>query len=431
MKSEKQPQHKPAIVIVDDEPLFLDIVQRRVARQAEWDVIGFENPLEALAYLQNNVVDVVISDIYMVEMDGIDFLEKVHKLNTDTVLILMTSGKDRNKTIEAVNRLDLYFFYDKESRWEDMLVVLRNAIEKRALTLSLQQRFNELEQANQQLKAIQNDLLQQKKRAVIGELIQGTCHNINTPLGVIVGNAELIRYQLQPQSASLSPASLLDRVDAIQEAAERIQDITYNLMLKSKMDQSPQQQEFSLNTLVERELKFLQANAFLRLRVHVELQLHTSMPKVLLNYGDMSQVFGNILRNALDAISEEEEPKLLFVTGVSEPFVFLEIHDNGPGVPEELYSRIFDPFFTTKDKQAPASAYSPQQSSNDGQAKGGMGLGLYSVTKLLEPYQGAVKVDNSPLGGACFRICLPLPDNGKPPHANQGEEKANSTTLPP
>lgn len=401
---------QPTIVIVDDEPLFLDIVTRRIARQREWNVVGFESPTLALNYLSYHTVDVVLSDIHMMEMDGIDFLERVNDLYPDTVQVLMTNDKDRNKAIEAINRLNLYFFYDKDRPWDNMDVVLRNAIEKRSLTLNLRQRVKELEDKNQQLREIQDDLIHQKKRAVIGELIQGTCHNINTPLGVILGNVELMRYQLQLNSNHpLSPKTILDKLGAIQEAAERVQDITYNLMLKSKMDQSPQQQETSINTLVTRELKFLQADAFLRHRVALELELEPSQPKVFLSYGDLSQVFSNIVRNALDAISHLEEPKLRIVTSIKQDKVCVEIHDNGPGVPEELRARIFDPFFSTKGKQAkpPSKATGSSPSKHTG-PKGGIGLGLYSATTLLTPHQGTIEVTESPLRGACFHIHLPL-----------------------
>ncbi len=411
---------QPTIVIVDDEPLFLGIVTRRIARQREWNVVGFESPTLALSYLSSHTVDVVLSDIHMMEMDGIDFLERVYDLYPDTVQVLMTNDKDRNKAIEAINRLNLYFFYDKDRPWDDMDVVLRNAIEKRSLSLSLRRRIKELEDKNQQLREIKDDLIRQKKRAVIGELIQGTCHNINTPLGVILGNVELVRYQLQLNSNPPlhSPKTILDKLGAIQEAAERVQDITYNLMLKSKMDQSPQQQETSINTLVTREIKFLQADAFLRHRVVLELELEPSQPKVFLNYGDLSQVFSNIVRNALDAISHLEEPKLKIVTSIKQDKVCIEIHDNGPGVPEELRARIFDPFFSTKDKQAkPSSKTTTSSLSKHTGPKGGIGLGLYSATTLLTPHHGTIEVTESPLGGACFHIYLPLHETQEPlPH---------------
>ncbi|TNE51479.1 MAG: hybrid sensor histidine kinase/response regulator [Deltaproteobacteria bacterium] len=402
-------EQQPTIVIVDDEPLFLEIVTRRIARHKGWNVVSFEIPTLALNYLSYHTVDVVLSDIHMNEMDGIDFLERVNDLYPDTVQVLMTNDKDRNKAIEAINRLNLYFFYDKDRPWDDMDVVLRNAIEKRSLTLNLRKRVKELEDKNQQLREIKDDLIRQKKRAVIGELIQGTCHNINTPLGVILGNVELVRYQLQLDSEQPlnSPKAILDKLGAIQEAAERVQDITYNLMLKSKMDQSPQRQETSINTLVKREIKFLQADAFLRHRVALELELEPSQPKVFLNYGDLSQVFGNIVRNALDAVSHLEEPKLRIVTSTKQEKVIVEIHDNGPGVPEDLRARIFDPFFSTKDKQAKPSSKATASPKSIG-PKGGIGLGLYSASALLAPHQGTIEVTKSPLEGACFQILLPV-----------------------
>ncbi len=406
---------RPVVMIVDDEPLFLDIVKRRVSRNRHWDVVTFDNPLDALAYLRESPVDVLLSDVYMIELDGVEFLAQARTISPDVVQILMTGERDGSKTIEAINRLDLYFFFDKNRIWKELAVVLRNALERKRLVIDLRKQIKELEETNARLNAIQDDLLRQRKRAVIGELIQGTCHNLNTPLGVILGHSELLHWQLSSPSKSkaLNPEELLAKIQTIQDAAERIQDITYNLMLKSRMDQSPKRQATSLADLVVRELKFLQADAFLRHRVDVSEDFNARVPKVMINYGDFSQIFGNLIRNATDAMHEQQNPRIMIATRFDDTHIILELHDTGPGVPKELRERIFDPFFSTK-KNVEEPTLETDPGLQDNIEPTGMGLGLYSIKKLLEPYHGHIEVDESPLGGACFRILLPRSENEAP-----------------
>lgn len=395
---------KPKIVMVDDDAFFLDMTKRRLGSLGNWDILIFADIEEALALLRREPVDVVLADIRMPQMNGIEFLVQARPLCPEAIQMLMTSFSDHKAAVEAIHRLpELYFFFDKGRDWHELAIILRNALEKKKLSLRLQQRIKELE-------VIQDDLLRQKKQAVIGELIQGTCHNINTPLGVILGHVETMRWGIQSlqNKHGISLATLLEPLGQIEEATHRIQDITNNLVNKSRMDQSPKLQEVSLNDLVEREVKFLQADSFLRNRVDVTLEFFPALPKLSINYGDFSQILGNLIRNALDAVFKHPQPKLFLKTWATETSVGLEVHDNGPGIPEELRQRIFDPFFTTKkrkDDLYPTTA-SQQQGGEEPQ---GTGLGLYSVKRLLEPYSGVVEVETSPLGGACFRIILPRP----------------------
>ena len=95
----------------------------------------------------------------------------------------------------------------------------------------------------------------------------------------------------------------------------------------------------------------------------------------------------NLIVNAADATDGNGRIDVRLAPAAGE--AVLEVHDNGPGIPEELRQRIFEPFYTTKER--------------------GTGLGLLSVRACAEEHQGHVEVLSSPLGGGCFRLSLPLP----------------------
>jgi signal transduction histidine kinase len=397
---------KSLVVVIDDDGGYLNLLVKNLKAKYDWDIKAFTITQEILQFVQENAkeIDVVVADMWLdTPMDGIELLEQIGKINEDIVKILMT-GKDNPKVAkQAVARTTMYGFIDKDWAVEGIGIVLKNALEKRAISMALRQQVKVLEK-------IQDDLFHQKKFSVIGELIQGTCHNLNTPLGVIIGHAELMKWELESiKNPEVNCASLLNHLNTIQDAADRIQDIIQNLIIKSRMDQEIKIHELSLNDLIERELKFLQADVFLRHKVDTTLDLADDLPKLRCNYGDLSQVFSNLIRNAMDAMFETKNPRLYISTKYFAQEIWLEVHDNGPGVPLDIRDKIFMPYFSTK-------AHKLLQFGADREDhrvfSSGIGLGLHSVTRLLATYNAKVTVDDSPLGGACFRLIFPR----KPSH---------------
>lgn len=396
-------QVHPQVVVVDDNELLLAAMKRWLRRELGWASECFDSPIEALEYLRDHAVDILIVDLVMPELNGIDFLSEVQLIHDDAVQILMTGHDFYDSVIDAINRLNLYFFVEKPWEPQKMLLVLHNAWEKKRLAANLARLGGEAKETFQKLRLAQKDLLRQKNQAVMGELIQGVCHNLNSPLGVVVGHLDLLKLHLDSNEGPTIPREQVESsIQKIDEATNRIRQIVDNLMVKSRMEGETLRQRIAIDKGVRQEMDFLHADAFLKHNVSYSLDSEENLPELVLNYADFSQIFGNLVRNALDAMRDVSQPRLEVSTRYDreQDAILLEVHDNGPGVEDDLKESIFQPFFTTK------KPVEVDQGSDE--APRGTGLGLHSVVQLLRPYKGEIHVEDSPLGGACFKVLLPL-----------------------
>lgn len=254
----------------------------------------------------------------------------------------------------------------------------------------------------ERIAALEEALRRTKQKAVIGELTQGFCHNLKTPINLITGHLEMLKWHLSSiKNIDLSVlAAVQDSMEAIESACSRVADMTQNLLLKSRREESSDKQEVSFNSLILREIKFLEADSFFRNHVKVSLDLAEGLPLKNLLYNDWSQGFGNLVRNALEAMTDTTSPQITIKTFASESEIGWEVHDSGPGIPLKQRKDVWEAFFSTKRDEKAA----PHKKN----LEGSRGLGLYWLRNLVEEHGGSVEIDTSYLGGALFRIRLPL-----------------------
>jgi signal transduction histidine kinase len=207
--------------------------------------------------------------------------------------------------------------------------------------------------------------------------------------GVVPGQLESLTGYLDPGAIAvvLSQFTSSLRTERIAEAmvdsTARIFDLIRAIKDYSYMDQMPIQ-EVDIPQGLENTLAMLAS----RLR-HVEVirDYEPNLPCVSAYGRELNQVWTALIENALDAVQDKGEIKLIVRTAGD--MLLVEIWDNGPGIPAELQARIFEPFFTTK---APGS---------------GLGLGLDVVSRIVRMHRGYVSVQSKP-GSTCFQVRLPL-----------------------
>jgi signal transduction histidine kinase len=171
--------------------------------------------------------------------------------------------------------------------------------------------------------------------------------------------------------------------EAMIDSTARIFDLIRAIKDYSYMDQMPIQ-EVDVPQSLENTLAMVAS----RLRkVEVIRDYEPNLPPVSAYGRELNQVWTALIENALDAIQDEGQIRLLVRTAGD--MLLIEVWDNGPGIPVELQARIFEPFFTTK---APGS---------------GLGLGLDVVSRIVRMHRGYVTVQSKP-GSTCFQIRLPL-----------------------
>jgi DNA-binding NtrC family response regulator len=121
------------IITVDDDPLVTATLGFLLQLESEFSHVAFNDPNEALDYLKQNEVDVIVSDFVMPQMDGLTFLGRAREVQPEPSRILLTGYADKESAIRAINTIGLYHYVEKPWDNERLLLVMRNAAERTRL----------------------------------------------------------------------------------------------------------------------------------------------------------------------------------------------------------------------------------------------------------------------------------------------------------
>lgn len=266
---------------------------------------------------------------------------------------------------------------------------LEESVERRTrdLVASNQRLSDEIEErrrAEENLRQTQDELIQAAKLAVLGQLAAGINHELNQPLAAIRAYADNARRFLAMSRINQTDANL----EQIIELTHRMADISAQLRQFSRKS-SERQENIPVQSCVEYALRLFHSR--LRdLKVRVDQQMPETTLWVKGDLVRLEQVIVNLISNALQAMTDTDNPTLTVRVGANDTQVHLHIIDNGPGIESSDINQIFAPFFSTK---APGS---------------GLGLGLSISSRIMEDLGGKLKARNHPTGGAQFSIILPL-----------------------
>lgn len=326
----------------------------------------------------------------------------------DHEIVLMRQDETKIFCIETAQAVK-----DRHGKIIEIQGIIRDISERIAMERDIWAMNVELADRNEKLKTTHRRLVQQEKLASIGHLAAGVAHEINNPLGFLKSNHSTLHSFLATLHEAWSKACALDpdghaqiaaaldldyvfnEIDKLvaesDEGFNRIMAIIKNLRSFSRIDDREPLGPYDLEQGLESTL--IMARNEIKYVAEVETEF-CGVPKVQAVGGSINQVLLNILVNAAQAIAGQKRATLghiLVRTTVIEGKVICEIEDDGPGVPDDSKDRLFDPFFTTK----PAGK--------------GTGLGLsLSYDIIVNRHQGSLSVADSPLGGALFKIELPI-----------------------
>lgn len=293
----------------------------------------------------------------------------------------------------------------------------------KAMEARVAQRNRVLRQALVDLKESQAQLLQSEKMASLGQMVAGVAHELNTPLGYVKNNVQLLRELSEPlfelaaaqarlgqclndpdcDEESLSQA-LQAAEQARQQAApellaedlkqlygdtlyglEQIAELVIGLKDFARLDRA-MSEEVDLNDCIRSAL--LIARNHIKDKAEVVQQLG-ELPRIACAPSQINQVLLNLLTNAAQAI--DGMGRIQIRSWADPQGIHVSLQDNGRGMPPEVMVKIFDPFFTTKPV---------------GQ---GTGLGLSISYKIVQDHGGQIRVASEPGRGTRFLISLPLP----------------------
>jgi len=214
---------------------------------------------------------------------------------------------------------------------------------------------------------IEEQLYQTEKLASLGTLSAGVAHEINNPLGVILGFTEILLDRIPPDSKEHEILKTIERQGL---NAKRIVE---KLMTYAR--QPSKQEEFTdLNKDIEGVLSLLQNN-FLTNKIELETRLARDLPQVHGDSGELQQVFINLVNNAVAAMPQGGKFTVMTRVNPYSHMVEAIFADSGTGIPKEIADRIFDPFFTTK------------------KVGEGTGLGLSVSYAIVQKYGGNLRFE--------------------------------------
>jgi signal transduction histidine kinase len=374
---------KPGILFIDDEPRVLRGLERMLHAEADaWRLEFVTSTASARNHLREEPFDAVVLDVSMPGQTGLEFLQELRsdeRLNQIQAVIL-TGLQDQTLKRQALD-LGATDLLTKPVSHEDLVARLRSALRIRAYHHELEARNTALEQA----------VVESHKMRLVGVLAAGVVHDLNNIMAVIVGYSDLTALL-----ASNDP-ELLDTVGHIRGAGERARKILRQILDLSRRNQHALS-ECRLGDVVEECLELLRTSALKGVTIH--WQKPETESTVLADATQMYQMLMNLCINAGQAM--EGDGELTITVGDSlegaapmpgnghGPSVCLEVSDTGPGMTQAVLDHLFEPLFTTRGD------------------KGGSGIGLMVVQRIVQSHGGRITVDSRPGQGTTFRVYLPV-----------------------
>jgi two-component system NtrC family sensor kinase len=372
-----------------------------------------------LEWLQREPFALVITDIQMPGLGGIELLRKINELYQDTAVIIV-SGVDRTQRVIDAVRMGAYDYLVKPCELDVLELCVDRALARRTLLRNARKYKDDLEKRNEelarrkaQLERIQAQLVHSEKMASLGQLAAGVAHELNNPAGFILGNMSalpdyvarleklLATYDsltLSEEDAELVASAkreidhehILSDLTSIardsHEGAERIKGIVQNLRLFSRLDEADLK-EVDVHEGIDSTIRLL-SQYFIGTEIALHRQ-YADLPRITCYAGQLNQVWMNLLVNAAQAIGDAPG-EVGIRTGRNGDSISVSVSDNGHGIPPEQLNRIFDPFFTTK----PVGE--------------GTGLGLSISHGIVARHGGKLIVDSAVGVGTTFEVVLPL-----------------------
>jgi signal transduction histidine kinase len=269
------------------------------------------------------------------------------------------------------------------------------------------QRLEEVvEDQKLRLTLAQQQMLQAAKLSALGELVAGVAHELNNPLTVLIGTADMMEAE--------SSESVKRHLHLMREAINSAQYVVRGLLTFGR--QMPlQKTRVDLAELTERVLGLTFGELHVA-EVKVRKDITPELPPVWADANQLQQVLVNLINNAKQAMTEVEGERRLQITlrrGAAGR-VRLQVTDSGPGIAADVIAKVFDPFVTTKSD--------------------GTGLGLSISYGIIREHGGSLSVESTPGHGATFTIELPIeagPPPAEPPQTagRNGLSQAETTTA--
>jgi signal transduction histidine kinase len=412
-----------SILVVEDDPHIATLIGM-LLEEAGYAVTTVGSGAASLAQVEAGGHDLVVLDWMLPDVPGVSLCRKIKARRGDAflpILMLTARGEPADRVAGLDAGADDYLTkpFDTDELLARVRALLRIRIaevERSSALAALARQHAELQTAYDQLRATQVQLVQSSKLAALGSLVAGVTHELNNPLAIILGNAELLPDPLEEEDRRA--------VAQIIAGARRARRVVRSLATFAQHG-GMKQAWHTPGSLIERVMD-VRREALRAAGIVIAVECDPGLPALWVDGPQLQQALLNLLLNAELALNEHGDPQIVIraflghATDDPPPLlpareatpdrspddaaVVIDVADNGIGLPDEVRERLFEPFVTTRPV---------------GQ---GAGLGLATAYGIVAQHGGAMHAASAPSRGTTFRIVLPCDPEARPDVGGEDQE---------
>ena len=374
------------IIVVEDE-VSVRATLCGILEDAGYRVTELGRGAETLEAIRKSAFDVIITDIRLPDVGGMEILELAKEINPDAAVIMMTGYASVETAVDAVNQ-GAYAYFIKPVNPEELKTTIANALRQQRLSQENKRLVESLQRSNKLLFATNEEL----KRATQAksEFLAHMSHELRTPLNVIIGFSELMLDEVPGKINNEQKQCLNDILSGGRNLLNLINDILDLSKIESgKMELTLR--NFSLSSLIESLVRVMKPVLAPR-KQSLEVDVEEGLLLVYADRAKVRQVLLNLLGNSTKFTPDGGKLKIEAVR--EDNWCQVSVTDNGIGIKKEEQKRIFDPF---------CQLVNPLT-----EEKGGTGLGLTIAKEIIEHHGGRIWVESKYREGSRFTFTLPL-----------------------
>jgi signal transduction histidine kinase len=347
-----------------------------------------ENGKEGLEKLKKDKYDIVLTDLNMPVMNGLETLRRIKKKDADIEVIVITGFATIENAIGAMKQ-GAFDYITKPVSIDHVKIVLSKCIQQ----INARRENKKLRDLNTQLSEL-NDLK--------NKFITITNHELRTPLAVIKGYVDLLDMEVDRKEGSEQDEYLGIITNTITEMIDMV-EYMHDLSNFEKLAETDNKSNFDINDLVQsvyKEVKVLFDNR----KINLALNLEEKPIKVYAEKRLLKKAIRELVQNALKFTNKNGSVSLIIKNIELKNKVFIKVEDTGIGIPHDKIDLIFEPFYEVQDVMH-------HFSSKTDFMGGGIGVGLSLVKEAVESNDGEIAVESTPGRGSVFTIILPVANN--------------------
>jgi signal transduction histidine kinase len=369
---------KNNILLVDDEKDIREVLVLALADMG-YHIFEAENGRQALDKFRQIQTPIVLTDIKMPGMDGIELLQKIKRENPETEVIMITGHGDMELAIRSL-KSEATDFITKPINVDALEIAVRRAKEKIITREKLQEYTENLEKLIHEKTELQSHL------ASLGLMIGSISHGIKGLLTGLDGGMYILNSGIGKENQS----QIKEGWEIVQQMVERIRKLVMDILFYAK-ERKLHYERINIPAFAEEVAREFEPKMKAH-QIEFNKEFDSSAGEFEVDGNYVHSALINILENAIDAC-EVSQPatasEITFGARAHKNRVIFEISDNGVGMDAETLEKIFSPLFSSKGRR-------------------GTGLGLFISNTIIEKHGGTIKVNSKPGHGTRFQIEIPI-----------------------